>query len=116
MAPLCVFPSNHWNHCYIAPGSVIVASASYAFRLRKLRGNSSLVTDVVVEFAASIVGVVQQELIFLNMEEIKSCVTSGTIYQSARCDISQKTFIYVADDVWTKKVDGHYLLTLFFFS
>jgi len=96
-----VFPSNHWCHCYLATGSVIAADASYAFRLRKLRGNSSLFTDVVVEFAAPIVGVVQQELIFLKMEEIKSCVTSGTIYQSARRDISQKTLICVADDVWT---------------
>jgi hypothetical protein len=97
-----VFPSNHWCHCYLATGSVIAASALYAFRLRKLRVNSSLVTDVLVEFAAPIVGAIQQELIFLNAEEIKSCVMSGTIYQSGRRDISQKTFIYVADDVLTK--------------
>jgi len=55
-----------------------------------------------VEFADPIVGVVQQELVFLKMEEIKSCVTSGTIYQSSWRGISQKTFIFVADDVWTK--------------
>ena len=56
-----------------------------------------------MKIASSIVGVVQKELIFLKMEAVKSCVTLGTIYQSERCDISHKTFIYVADDVWAKK-------------